>query len=293
MKKILTTFVLSALVATAANAQAVLGYTLSESQGVYTPLTDATVIFDAAGTAVSNFGKTILTPAEATQTTGSSEGYSIGFDINIGDVSYSSFLVSGSGYVYLGNGDIEFNASMQSNFMTYAGEYNCFGLGVNRGVTGLADTKISYKTTGNGDNARLIVQFEKLGICYNFWDDGAPVDFQLIIDKNGSASVVMSGLSSFADTGANCQIYAGVRQGENYVSAIGDCGSLTLLRNNREMLNFTAETPDGTTVKFNAPVACVVPAAQPSNLVLDSTRMKSRAPLPQYPMPTTIWFFTQ
>lgn len=39
MKKILTTFVLSALVATAANAQAVLGYTLSESQGVYTPLT--------------------------------------------------------------------------------------------------------------------------------------------------------------------------------------------------------------------------------------------------------------
>ncbi len=185
MKKILTTFVLSALVATAANAQAVLGYTLSESQGVYTPLTDATVIFDAAGTAVSNFGKTILTPAEATQTTGSSEGYSIGFDINIGDVSYSSFLVSGSGYVYLGNGDIEFNASMQSNFMTYAGEYNCFGLGVNRGVTSLADTKISYKTTGNGDDARLIVQFEKLGLCYNFWDDGAPVDFQLINASSG------------------------------------------------------------------------------------------------------------
>ncbi len=274
MKKILTTFVLSALVATAANAQAVLGYTLSESQGVYTPLTDATVIFDAAGTAVSNFGKTILTPAEATQTTGSSEGYSIGFDINIGDVSYSSFLVSGSGYVYLGNGDIEFNASMQSNFMTYAGEYNCFGLGVNRGVTGLADTKISYKTTGNGDDARLIVQFEKLGLCYNFWDDGAPVDFQLIIDAKGKAQIVFSGMASLTEENTNFQLYLGLRHGENYVSANGEYGSLTIARNNRQSAIFPPATPDGATVSFITPTACVRPLTQPTDLELTATSDK-------------------
>lgn len=271
IKKVLTTFALSALVATAANAQAVLGYSLSEYQGVYTPLTDATVIFDAAGTAVSNFGKTVLTPAESTQTSGSAEGYSIGFDMKMGGVSYSSFLVSGAGYIYLGNGDIEFNTTMQGNFLTYAGEYNCFGIGVNRGVVCREDTRISYKALGSGDDERLVVQFENFGICYNFWDGNVPVDMQLIMDKNGSASLVLSGLSGFADTGAKCQIYAGVRQGVDYVSAEGKSGSLTMLRNKREMVNFTAETPDGTTVEFKAPTACVVPTAQPADLVLDST----------------------
>lgn len=271
MKRLLTTIAVGALVAAAAQAQAVLGYTLSQTQGTYSPLTDATLVYDAAGAANSDLGETVFTPSEAATASGTAQGYEIGFEMDLAGVKYSNFLISGSGYLYFGNGEIEFNPMMQANAMTYSGDYTCFGLAVNKGVTGYDNTRISYKVVGDGDAARLVVQYENFGVNYAFWNGDTPVDMQLSIDKKGNASVCFSGMASLTAEGNNYQLYLFIRQGENFVDAAGESGSLTLLHNDRGTALFPPSTPDGTTVSFAAPGDCVRPTAQPTELVLEAT----------------------
>ena len=194
------------------------------------------------------------------------QGYSAGFEVNIAGTEYSEFLISGAGYIYLGNGEIDYNNMMQANFMTYDGDYTCFGLGVNRGVTGFANTVISYQVTGSGADSRLVVQYENLGLCYNFWDSGAPVDFQLVVSASGEASIVFKDFAALEAVDATVSLYAGLRQGGAYVSAGGECGNLELQRNSRGDALFSASSPAGETLVFTAPAPCVVPSAGPTDL---------------------------
>ncbi|MDE6130663.1 MAG: hypothetical protein K2F74_03625 [Muribaculaceae bacterium] len=214
MKKLILTMALGALSYAGAQAQAVYGYTLAEQQGTYVPLTDATLIYDAAaaGDDAEKFESMVFTPQGAATESGSASGYSLGFTMGYAGTTCTDFLVSASGYIYLGNGEIEFDTSMKSYFMTYDGDYNIFGFSVLRGVSSLENTKISYKTEGSGDDARLVVQFENMGLCYNFWDPGVPVNLQLSLDAKGNGSIIMDSLSALAEAGGTLQLRSGVRQ---------------------------------------------------------------------------------
>ncbi|MDE5929521.1 MAG: fibronectin type III domain-containing protein [Muribaculaceae bacterium] len=279
MKKLILTMALGALSYAGAQAQAVYGYTLAEQQGTYVPLTDATLIYDAAaaGDDAEKFESMVFTPQGAATESGSASGYSLGFTMGYAGTTCTDFLVSASGYIYLGNGEIEFDTSMKSYFMTYDGDYNIFGFSVLRGVSSLENTKISYKTEGSGDDARLVVQFENMGLCYNFWDPGVPVNLQLSLDAKGNGSIIMDSLSALAEAGGTLQLRSGVRQGAYCVSADGEPASMTLLRNANGQLRLEGDTPDGMTLNFTAPGPCVKPDSQPTGLRFDNTSNRINA----------------
>lgn len=272
MKKILATLTLAALTATAANAQAVLGYSVSETQGTYTPLTDPTVIFDGANTTVTanNFVKNVITPDGIKDSAGSAQGFSLGFELEMAGEKYTDFLVSPAGYIYLGNGEIDYNPMMQANFMSWGDGFNTAGFAVNFGVDFTEATKIAYQVLGSGDDARLVLQFTDYGVHTTMWDAGTPVDIQVIYYKNGDVSYVFNDFAAIPE-GKDLKFWLCVRQGANYICGMGNSGALGVKRNSRENSVFGPATPDGTTVTLKAPSPCVTPAAQPTDLKLERT----------------------
>lgn len=275
MKKILSTLSMALLCAAGANAQAVLGYTLTESTGIYSPLTDATVIFDGSVNDISDtfsLPRTVISPDGLKTSMGSTQGYAIGFDLSLGDATYTDFLVSTAGYVYLGNGEISFNPMMGGNFLTYGSDFTTVGFYNTLGFEYTADSRISYQTLGEGDEQHLTVQFTDYAVKTTSTGATYPVDIQLNLYADGKVTMVLNGFSSLAsDEDKPAVLWAGIRQEGNYVSASGDSGSLTVNHNDRDGANFGANTPDGTTLTWNIPTECAAPAAQPTDLVLTST----------------------
>ncbi len=274
MKKVIATLGFAALCAVGANAQAVLGYTVSESSGTYSALDNPTVIFDGSNTdaeqSSSFFPRNVITPEGLTGSAGSAEGFSIGFNVDIAGASYDNFLVSTAGYVMLGNGEQSYNPMMGANFMTYVGDYTVAGFALSSGVTYNDETTISYQTLGSGDDSRLVVQFENYLLCYNYWGEPAPVDIQIVVYKQGKVQLVFDRLSALGED-VSINLYVGLRQNENYVSIVGSTGDMSVQCNNRGNLTVDAAWADGTTVTLNVPSDCVKPEAQPTNLDLTST----------------------
>ena len=62
MKKTISAFSMLLLGAAAANAQAVLGYTLTETTQTYAPLSDATVIYQSPIEESDNYDRGVITP---------------------------------------------------------------------------------------------------------------------------------------------------------------------------------------------------------------------------------------
>lgn len=273
MKKLLTSVCLVALSLTAANAQAVLGYTVAEEQGTYVPLSAPTVIFDGSKDAESlgyMFARNIITPQGIQSSRGEAEGFSLGFDMTVGDATYNSFFVSSGGYVCLGSGTFTYNPSMGQNFLSYGGSFNTAGFSINTGGAYKEDTKISYQTF-SGDDAHLVVQYENYGLEYDYSGPVVYVDVQVILYKNGLMKVVFNNLDTLEKPEDIVALNVGLRQGENYVCAYGERGALVTSRNKDVTAGFKSDTPDGTTVVFNLPRPCVKPASQPADLVLNAT----------------------
>lgn len=276
MKKFLLTTCTLLLAASAANAQAVLGYTLSESVGTYTPLTDATVLYSGSDESVKdNFDTCIITADGITSSGDSGKGIDLGFTLNFAGNEYTSFLVSTCGYLYLGNDeDIEYNTYMRGNFLTYANDFTIVGMGSQNTVGYLESTEISYKVTGEGENAVLTVQFHDFGMMKSMWDDNPmPCDYQIKIEANGNTSYIYGNFpgDNVNEEWTSYNYRLGLRVMSNYVCATGDLGELKCIQNSVDAVTFTPTTPNGTTVTWNVPVDCVTPEAQPTDMTFDCT----------------------
>lgn len=276
MKKIFTLLGMALAGVTAAHAQAILGYNVTEGQGTYTPLSSPTVIFDGSTFAgdADDFESIVFSPGgdRTGQDPAPYPGYEIGFDFNFGGETYKNFLVSASGYVYFGNNDVTCYPGMAANMLSYGGDLTFAGFSCSRGVKPNGDTKISYQVMdASGDNARLVVQFENYGLMYGYWGDPAVVDMQVIISKKGKVEVVCNNFSSLADNTA--QMYFGLRRGETdmNVHAKGEVGSLVTKRGGTDQVGMTASVPNGYTITYNAPTMCITPSTQPADLQIETT----------------------
>lgn len=276
MKKIFTLLGMALVGVTAAHAQAILGYNLAEEQGTYTPLTSPTVIFDGSTYTGEPYdlGNIVLSPGgdRTGQDPVSYPGYELGFDLNFGAQAYNSFLVSASGYVYLGNDEVNCHPGMAQNVLSYGGDYTLAGMSSSRGVQSTTNTKISYQVMDpTGDNARLVVQFENYGVMYGYWGDPAEIDMQIIINKQGKVQIVCNDFSNFADNVA--RMYIVLRQGETAMSvhANGELGSLETRRGGTDQVEMTSAVANGYTLTWNTPTMCITPSTQPTDLQIETT----------------------
>lgn len=274
MKKIISTFSILILGAAAANAQAVLGYTLAETTATYTPLSDATVIYQSPVEDFDNdyYDRGIITPEGITSEGDAAKGFDLGFTLNFAGREYTSFLVSTSGYLYLGNGEeIEYNTMMRNNYLTYGDNLTLVGLACSMNVGYNEKTVISYKTTGIGDEAALTVQYENFAVNASMWDETPqPIDFQLTITAAGKVSIVFANLANESDRD-EYSFRLGVRQDNNFVCASGTYGELTESYDRIENCIIPASSQDGTAIEWNVPADCVTPSGQPTDAVFERT----------------------
>ncbi len=265
---------LLALTGIQAHAQYVLGYTMSEGAGTYTPLDSPTVIFDGATTqlpSTSTLEYNVFTSGSILSESGTAQGYPIGFDVDINGTSYSNFVVGYPGYVQLGNG--EMNIQMLGNrWLQTETSVVAYGFSNRRGYGYDENTQISYKTVGSGDDQRLIVQFSHFGMQIGFWGDPSYVDIQLAIWKDGKVEFTFN---NFANVGedSSMPIYAGITIDANFVAASGTYGddNFEMTRNSLNDSNYPSTMPNGSTLTFNVPTPCVVPSGQPTDMDLKST----------------------
>lgn len=274
MKRLTSLLAMAALTVSVANAQVVLGYSVAQTQGTYTPLQDGTVIFDGADhpdMTPSDFRKLIYSPSGECEAWGDPvEGYALGFDINIAGTTYRNFLVSPLGYVYLGTGAIDYNTYMGENFLTYGRAFTIVGFANTQSTKCNADTKVSYQVVGTGADASLVVDYANLCIADPSDSNYTPVNMQLSISAAGKITVVCDKFTNLAD-GTKAPFNMGVRQLEDYVRATGTTGSVSSASNGGSQLELTNATASGTTVTFNVPDDCETPASQPTELKLNAT----------------------
>ncbi|MBD5329040.1 MAG: fibronectin type III domain-containing protein [Bacteroides sp.] len=273
MKKTISAFSMLLLGAAAANAQAVLGYTLAETTQTYAPLSDATVIYQSPIEESDNYDRGVITPDGLTTDGDAAKGFDLGFTLNFAGRSYTSFLVSTSGYLYLGNGEeIEYNTMMRNNYLTYYGEdFALVGLACSMGVGYNENTVISYTTTGSGDDAALTVQYENFAVNATMWDETPqPIDFQLTVTADGKVSIAFANLANDNDR-EEYSFRIGVRQGSEYVCAYGTYGEVTESYGSVEDCVIPSSLADGSAIVWNVPADCVTPTAQPTDAIFERT----------------------
>ncbi|MDE5839730.1 MAG: fibronectin type III domain-containing protein, partial [Muribaculaceae bacterium] len=283
MKKMVVTLCVTALTALAANSQVVLGYTLSESGGTYTPLTDPTVIYQGTDekTDISWYDRSVITPEGITSDGDSAKGFDMGFTFNFAGEEYTSFLVSPFGYLYLGGEDeIKYNTFMRANFLTFFYENGLVGLACSQSVAHRDDTEISYKVNGTGSDASLTLQFSNILCLVSSWgESGVVTDFQLTLTADGGVNYVFNDFRDYisedeADKyteSLEVPLRIAVREGDNYVCAKGALGDLAESYNSVEEVRFSSATPAGTALRWIVPGDCVAPTNQPTDLIFDRT----------------------
>lgn len=288
MKQLLTILCATAVSATAANAQAVYGFSPVTSEGTYEAITDGTVIYKGAEAAEGQKGEDverILLTADGIKTELSDvTGYTIGFDYPFGDKTYTSFAVSPSGWVAFGNDEpFAVDPTVGNAFYTSSTNFAAAGSASQRGLAGLDETQISYKTIGEGSEAVLIVQYENLGVRGAYFGDCLPYDMQLRFSANGDFAIIYNDLANIApieatdetegkDGFANIYMMTGVCQDGKITYLTDELAEFSIMHRNRGALNIpTATTPDGFTITFKHPLACATPTDGPTDFVLTST----------------------
>lgn len=283
MKKTLITLCATALTAVAANAQAVLGYTLSETEGTYTPLAGATVIYTGTdeATDIGWYDRSIITPEGITSDGDAAKGFELGFTLNLAGSEYTHFLVSPLGYLYLGGeDDIEYNTFMRANFLTFYYEGGLVGLACAESVGHLDETEISYKVNGSGADASVTMQFSNLLCQFSSWGEGSGLvtDLQYTITADGKVTYVFNDFRPYIteeeaddyEEPYSVPLRLAVRNGD-FVCAQGELGELGVSQNVTEDVLFGTAVKAGTTVTWNIPGDCVTPTEQPSGLTFERT----------------------
>ena len=209
MKKFVYAVAIAATLPAIASAQAIYGYGAQESESVYTSLDMPTVIYDGSvegATLGEEIESVFLTPQGEVRTEGETEGFDIGFDFPFCGKDVRKFVVSGAGYIVLGNGRLSVNPDILGYYLTYEGDFDAVGSAPQRGARALADTRISYALTDEG----LVIQFENYGVMTSFWGDPGVLDMHIRLGKDGSISYTYG---SFDALGGAAYLTCGLRNG--------------------------------------------------------------------------------
>lgn len=278
MKQHLLSLCAIALCASASYAQGIYGYDPVFSNGTYTPLTDATIIYDASAVE-DNFKdqgirKIAITPDGITDKQCKTKGYEIGFNYPLAGVNMSEFVVSGAGWVAFGNDGVNVNPQAQDAFFNNSANMSAAGAAPQRVSSTTENTKISYKSSGEGENALLVVQFENYATSsWYFPDNYSIIDFQLIFAADGAFSIVYRNLDDALEVDTNLYFRIGISHDGYYTFLDGySAGDWEKKHLNTGTLWIpTDTTPDGFTISFSAPTDCITPVTPPSNLILSPT----------------------
>ncbi|MDE6695836.1 MAG: fibronectin type III domain-containing protein, partial [Muribaculaceae bacterium] len=126
----------------------------------------------------------------------------------------------------------------------------------------------------------ITLQFSNVLCLVSSWGkSGLVTDFQLTLTADGGVNYVFNGFRDYIseDEAENftesleVPLRIAVREGDNYVCAKGSIGELEVSCNSVEEVRFSAATPAGTTIKWDVPGDCVVPANQPTDLIFERT----------------------
>lgn len=267
MKKFVYAVVVAAAFPGMASAQAIYGYGAQESESVYTSLDMPTVIYDGSfeGAALGEeIESVIMTPSGEVRVAGEVEGFDIGFDFPFCGKSVREFVVSGAGYVVLGNGQLSVNPDIQGYYLSCSGDFDAVGSVPQRGARGLADTRISYAHTDEG----LVIQFENYGVMTSFWGDPGVLDMHIRLGKDGSISYTYG---SFDTLGGNAYLACGLRDGERSVCVEGDKGDIALVRDRGGVLVLPEDTESGYELTMTAPERCEMPDGAPAEIKASAT----------------------
>lgn len=281
MKKIISTLMLSALGVIAGSAQALFGYGYSaSSEGTFVALDSPTVIYTSAveegAEGNSDFGKMVFGPEGEIASSGTYQGYAIGFDFPFcGDVM-NQFIIGG-GNVQLGNGEVKVRQGAEGYIFSSAStdNANCIAAVGLRGTAAVCGTEVAYQVVGEAPNRELVVQYKNMGLVVSFW--GAPttgIDMQLRMGENGTVKVVFANTAAFGADGSNMKI--GMRHNVSNIVTLGGDDYLTaqLGKGDGNQIAFNDQTPNGATLTFSYPEACQAPANAPADLQLNATSTK-------------------
>ena len=248
----------------------------AEVTGTYSPLEGATVIGMSDKVKGDAFGKLLF---NETDTTGLSEEYGtenpaymagipFGFDFKFGGRVYDKFVVSGQGYLILGEKESQEVAIAGTNLQLSIGIAPWVGIATNDPVFGLDGTKISFKKEGTSPNASLTVEFS--GLAYLSETVSQTFNYQITLNENESTiEMLFDGFTVPEDA---FQWYLGMKDGfgsTHYRSPEGDEGK-EWSETSKSAAVWCGGTSfeEGTLYRFSLPGECQAPTEHITEVVL-------------------------
>lgn len=261
-----------------AEAQVIMGYDATVSNGSYNEISGGTVIpTSLSGTSLNSVifdqNNTAHTSAITTK------GYPIGFNFKYDNQLMNQFLIGTHGYLVLGK-DSVYASATTSNYFIFSNstDHDVIGAVYRSDIYGLPETKISYQTEGTSPDRTLTVQYKNLGLAFSGWDGEEIRDtVQLQIKLFESGQIEMSFKDFKPDSSIeldyNDAFKIGIRgKGDDRLMK-ADSFTDNEFNTDENILSWTSTSypTDGLTYIFTPPEDCSAPSSQPKNLQLSST----------------------
>lgn len=281
MKKILLSIAAAFLLAAGTLAQVTMTYDVKGTYGSYEEISGGTVV--GAALKGEDYAEKIFDfDGHAITTDTVTQGFPIGFDFKFNNKLMNQFAVSSTGYIILGRDSVCVANSSQNTFniIGQSAVKNLIGVMPRASVYGLDNTEISYKMTGTAPNRVLVVQYKNLGLNTQLWSENyVPVQLQIRLNESdGSFDVVFNGWDPDDEEMISyLTLKIGAKGDDKDILLLsGSYSDFTLSSSESTTIPWNNETypSDGQTFRFTPPADCETPAAQPTELVLNSHSTK-------------------
>ncbi|MDR2087693.1 MAG: fibronectin type III domain-containing protein [Dysgonamonadaceae bacterium] len=285
MKKIISLLIACVVGLITATAQ-INSYSFAYTAGTYSEISGGTVVY--SGAALGESSLSLENYAFASGRTLTNEiadvsGFPIGFNFNFGAQTFTHFVVSPNGFIYLGSSEpFKVDATSTTSVLVDDNRFTEGALNV-LGFTRTtawnkanADTEISYLLSGETGSRTLTVQFKKIILTLS---TEVAFDIQIkLYEADSKVELVFSGFQAQSE-------FAWAEVGLKG-DAAGNTKFLTRLAGNADTpQNWSAATAgvtgnfslrytvcdSGTTFTFTPPPACEAPTNKPTALQLTAT----------------------
>lgn len=281
MKKLLSYIFMLAFGAAGAAAQVTTAYDVKSSAGTYEEITGGTVI--GAGVKGADYAEKVFDrDGHAIATDTVTQGFPIGFDFKFDNKQMNQFAVSSTGYLLLGKDSVcVFNSSQNTfNIIGQSKVKDLIGVMPRTDTYGLDNTEISYKLIGTAPNRTLVVQYKNLAQNTQLWDENY-VSTQLQIRLNEADSSFDIVFNDWDPNDEGMVSYLTLK-----IGAKGEGTDMLLLSDSYTDFVLSSDESstipwnnnlypaNGLTLRFTPPADCEKPAAQPTELALNSYSTK-------------------